>query len=104
MNVQNILAACVLTHLTDRFEIRESFDVAHGPADFDDDDVGVCLPSNRKNMTFDFVGDMWDDLNRPAEVVTTALFLDDRRVDLAGGYVAGTGQVFVDESFVVPEV
>ena len=55
-------------------------------------------------MTFDFVGDMWDDLNRTTEVVATALFLDDRRVDLASGNVAGTGQIFVDESFIVPEV
>jgi hypothetical protein len=39
MNVERVVAADVLPHLTDRFEERQALDVADGAADFHQHDV-----------------------------------------------------------------
>jgi hypothetical protein len=47
---------------------------------------------------------MWNDLNRAAKVIATALFLNDRRVDLSSRDIAEAGQIHVDEPLIVPQV
>ena len=78
MDVQQVRAADVLAHLADRLEERQRFDIANGPADLDDHDVGVAVPGDPADPLLDLVGDVGDDLDRAAEVVAAALFGDDR--------------------------
>src|SRR5262245_36392441 len=85
MDVEDIVLADVLLELADRFQKRQALDVADRAAHLDDDDVltGADLADHR----LDLVGDVWNHLHRPSEIVAAALLLDDREVHLAGGDV-----------------
>src|SRR5262249_14899006 len=89
VNVQAVLLANVQGELADRFEERQSLDVAHGSADLGDDDIDV-LGGQAVNGRLDLVGDVRNDLHGTAEVVAVSFLLDDALVDLAGGVVAVT--------------
>ncbi len=104
VDVQHVLAADVLAHLADGFEERQAFDVADGPADFDDDDIRIALAGDALDALLDLVRDVRNDLDGPAEVVAAALLGDDRLVDPTRRHVAELGQVLVDEPLVVTEV
>jgi hypothetical protein len=65
---------------------------------------GLAVPRDAADALLDLVGDVRDDLDRPAEVVAAALLGDDRLVDAPGGDVAELGQVLVDEPLVVAQV
>ena len=58
--------------LADRFQKRQTFDVAGGAADFRDDDVGLGLVGKLADPVFDFVGDVRNDLHGVAEVIAAA--------------------------------
>ena len=104
VDVQHVRATDVLAHLADRLEEGQQFDIADGPADLDDHDVGVAVPGDPADPLLDLVGDVGDDLDRAAEVVAAALFGDDRLVDAAGRDVAELAQVLIDEALVMTEV
>ena len=50
------------------------------------------------------IGDVRDDLDRLAEILTTALLVDDPLVDLAGRHIGAAVQVHVQEALVVADV
>src|SRR6266508_2802597 len=75
MDVDRVAASRLLPHLADRFEKGERFDVAHRPADLDQDDVRVR--ADVTDRVFDLVGDVRNDLNGLAQVVPAPLPLDD---------------------------
>ena len=89
-------------------EKRRRLDVAHRPADLSDDDVGnrraVGRVRLRPHSPHDFVRDMRDDLHGIAQVLAASLPRNHRRVDLPGGDVRATGERFVQETLVVPNV
>jgi hypothetical protein len=102
VDVQRVLAPDVLPQLADGFDERQTFDVADGSPDLHEDDVDVVR--DRANAVLDFVGDVRDDLDRPAEVIAAALLLDDRQVDLSGRPVVVARGGLVGEALVVAEV
>ncbi len=104
MDVEDVRPPDVLAHLADRLEERQALDVADGPADLDDDDVGVAVAGDALDPLLDLVRDVGDDLDRAAEVVAAALLGDDRLVDAAGRHVGELGEVLVDEPLVVAQV
>ena len=104
VDVQDVVAPHVLAHLADRLEERQALDVADRAADLDDHDVRVPGTRDAGDPLLDLVGDVRDDLDRPAEIVAAALLRDDGLVDAAGRDVGALGQVLVDEALVVAEV
>src|SRR5437773_1803638 len=81
---QDVLLPLLLPELADRFEEGHSFDVADGPTDFDEDDVGVFLLPHLPEQRLDLVRDVGVDLDRLAEIVAAAFLLDDGPVALPG--------------------
>ena len=104
MHVQHIGPADVLAHLADGLEEREALDVADGPADLDDHDVGIAVASDPSDPFLDLVGDVRDDLDRSPEVIAATFLRDDGLVDAPGRDVADLRQILVDEAFVVTQV
>ena len=101
---QDILLPLLLPELADRLEEGHPLDVANGPADFHQDDVGVFLLPHLADQRLDLVRDVRDDLDRLAEVVAAAFLLDDGPVDLPGRDVVVPGEVHIEEPLVVAEV
>ena len=102
VDVADAVAADVVTHLAHGLEERQPLDVAHGAADFGDDDVDVGR--DRQHTVLDLVGDVRDHLDRLAEVVTPTFLVDDRLPDLARADAGAAVQRVVQEPLVVPEV
>ena len=87
VDITDVFAPLLNTHLANRFEKRQRLDVAHRSADFDDAHFGVHRAGN--NRVLDFVGDMRDHLHGRAEVITAAFFVDHAFINLTGGEVVG---------------
>ncbi len=102
MDEDRVFAAELQAHLPDGFQKRQRLDVTHSAANLDDDDVHVG--GHLAQGSFDFVGDVRDDLDGLAQVVAAALFADDGFVDTARGPVMVAGESGVGEAFVVAEV
>ncbi len=83
--VADVVAAQLQAHLPDRFQKRQRFDIAHGTADLDDRHFSIACAALDEGL--DLVGDVRDDLHRPAQVVSAALLADHAFVDLPRGEV-----------------
>ena len=86
MNVEGSCRTQFPTQLSDGFEERLTFDVADGAAYLCDDEVERTFGGIEQDTTLDFVGDVRHDLDGLAEVVASALLVDDRLVDTARGH------------------
>ena len=73
MHVDDILRADFEDELPDRFEKRQTFDVAGRSTDFCDDDVIFALVGKFANAIFDDIGDVGNHLHGFAEIVAAPL-------------------------------
>lgn len=78
------------------------FDVADRAADFDQCHVGIACTLD--NATLDLIGNVRNDLNRRAQIITTTLFAQDVFVHTAGSEVVVLGHCGADEPLVVTKV
>src|SRR5205085_3334890 len=101
--VQAVLPLFV-PHLAYGFEERQRFDVADRAADLDDDNVRFVLLGDGAHGALYLVGDVRDDLNGFAEVVASALLLDDGEIYSSGRPVVRAREARVREALVVSEV
>ena len=79
-------------------------DVAHGSSNLSDNEVVFAGVTEELHIALDFVGDVRDNLHRLAQIVATALLVDNALVDASGGDIVGTRGVNVGEALVVSEV
>ena len=98
------IAALLPAELTDGFHERGALDVADGPADFRDDEIEIPFRCVGREMAFDLIGDMRDDLDGLAQEVPATLLVDDRLVDLAGGHGVVPGRPDAGEALIMAQV
>ena len=103
VDAQGILAH-LPAELAHRLQEGKRLDVAHGAADLGDDEVVLAGVAEQLDVALDLVGDVGDDLDGLAEIVASALLVDDALVDAPGGDVVGAGGLYVGEALVVAEV
>ena len=99
---ERVLAAEFLTHLPDRLNKRQRFNIAYRAADLHNDEINILR--HLFHGVLDLVCDVRNHLHRLAEIITAALFGDDVFVDTAGGPVVIAAQAAVGETLVVPQV
>ena len=105
MDIQAVVPSHLGAHLADGLQKRLAFNIAHGAADFGDNNVGrVLRAGNGEDAILDFVGNVGNDLHRRAQILAPAFPVDDGLVDTAAGHVAALTQAFVDEALVVAKV
>ena len=104
----NIVAAQVGAHLTRGLQEGLRFDIAHGSANFRDDDIGGIALSIGHSLgahnALDFIGDVRDDLDGVTQVFAAAFLCNNGGVHLAGGCIRGAGEVHVQEALVVADI
>ncbi len=83
MDIDRAVAWQFITELTNGFKERHGFDIANRTADFAQDEVIIIIAF--KDKVFDFISDVWNDLNCRAEIIATAFFFDDITVNATGG-------------------
>jgi hypothetical protein len=93
--------------LSNRLEEGQGLNIAHGTANFHDghiDSFGGIKTSAAFDEVLYFVGDVRNDLNRFAQVITATFFFKHALVNLARGEVVGLLHSGVDEALVVAQV
>src|SRR5688572_28595267 len=102
MDITDMVAADLDTHLAYRFRKRQRFDVAHSTADLDDRYFRISGAAPDKVL--DLVSDVRDHLYGTTEIVPAALLFDHAFVDLTGGEVVDLAHLGADEALVVTEI
>ena len=98
-------SANFLGELTEGFEEKVPFDVPDSAANFGNDDIGVGIFSGGLlKAVFDFIGDVRDELDRGAKILSFTLIFDDVFEDLPRTQAVGLGKGAVGKSLVVSQV
>ena len=90
--------------LPDRFQKRQTLDVAGRAADFRDDDVGFAFVRDLANAVLDFVGHVRNHLHGFAEVIAAAFLQDHAFVNLAAGEIVVARENAIGEALVMAEI
>ena len=104
MNEQAVLSAHLQRDLPCRLYKRLGLDVSYGAADFGDDHMGIGLLSHTVDELLDLVCDMRNHLHGGAEVLAPPFLVQHIPVDLAGGEIGVSVQVFVDKTLIMSQV
>ena len=104
MDVQGILTPHIAAHLAQRFQEGQRFNIANRAAHLDQHDLGARGALHLGNAALDLVGDVRDDLDRAAQIITAPLLTDHLGIHLAGGHIADPVQADVNEAFIVTQV
>src|SRR5713226_6343238 len=104
MHVENVPASDIFAHLANSFQEWFAFDIANGTADLDDDHVCAGTTSDVMHAIFNFVVDVWDNLNGATQVFSPALFANHRGIDLSGGHIVCLAGGFIRKTLVMAEV
>ena len=89
MHEQGPAIAKIIAHLTNGFKERQAFDIANRAADFDQNEI---LGRIGLNEFLDRIGNVRNDLHRPAKVIPTAFARNHIGIDPPGGHVIRTAR------------
>ena len=92
-----------LAELANGFEEGQALDIADRAADFAQNEINARSGIGQDEV-LDLVGDVRNDLDRRAEIVAAALFLDDAAVDAPGRDVVGLARGDAREALIVAEI
>mmetsp|Transcript_22559 Transcript_22559/g.36729 ORF Transcript_22559/g.36729 Transcript_22559/m.36729 type:complete len:210 (-) Transcript_22559:785-1414(-) len=102
MHEDTFAARLVVAELSNSFKERQTFDVAHGAANFAEHEIDLVVADMKE--VFDFVRDVRHHLNGFAKVVATAFFFQNVGVDPARADGIGHAGGYAGEAFVVAEI
>ena len=103
VNIDGV-ASHLPAELTNSLKERSTLDVADSTADLRDDEVVLALSAEILNAALNLVGDMRHNLNGLAEIVASALLVDDRLIYTTRSHRVSAGSLNACESLVVTEV
>ena len=104
MNMHVAVARPPERELADGLEERQPLDVAGGAADLGDEHVAFVCSAMQVDAVLDFVGDVRNHLHGLAEILSLALVVQHRLVNLAAGQVVHARELRAGEPLVVAEV
>ena len=102
MDVHGLVAAQFVAQLANRLEEWQPLDVPDGAADFTEDEVFVLEIVG--DEVLDGVGDVGDDLDGGAQVITAALLGDDVGINPPRRHVVALARGNASKAFVMAEV
>ena len=90
--------------MTDGLDIGQGFDVSNGSTNFGDDNIVGIVLTQGENPSFDFVGDVRNDLDGFAQVIPPSFVVDHRAVNATGGDVVGLRCANTQKALVMPQI
>jgi len=88
VDVERIITPKITTKLAEGFQEWQAFNVSHGTAHFNQHNFSPGGFCNSGNPAFDFIGNMWNDLNGATKKITMAFLGYYFRIHLSGGDIA----------------
>src|SRR5438552_11738783 len=104
VNEQGVARSYFESELPDRFQKRQSFNVAGCSSDLGDDNIGFGLFGDLADSTLNFIRDVRNDLDCFAQVIAFAFLFQDALIDLAAGQVVEPGEFGASEPFIMTEI
>ena len=104
MDIANIVAPHILSHLPDGFQKGQSLDIADGAAHFHYDNLDAGIGGQGGQPGFDFVSQMGDGLNGAAQKIAAPFLVNQGGIDLPGGNIGGPGQFHIDKPLVMAQI
>ena len=104
MDVEHIVPAYFLLHLADSLHKWQGLDITYSTTDFGNNHIGTITSSYIIDTLLDFIGNMRNNLYSLAQIIATALLVENIPVYLAGGDIGALGQVDVDETLIVAQI
>ena len=98
MNQNGILMTDFMLELTNRFEERLTFDISNRTSYFNNCNLSVGISKVSIKTTFNFIGNMRNDLDSTAAIIASSFLMKNRPVDFTGGNIRILIQVFVNKS------
>ncbi len=65
----------IMLELTNSLQKGLTFNIAHSSANFNNSNMHIIIGSVSVKTAFDFICNMWDDLNRTAAVIAATFLL-----------------------------
>src|SRR3989304_9412182 len=81
MHINTVLTPYIAAHLAQGFQERQRFDIADGAADLYQDDLRPGCFRYQPDAAFDLVCYVRGDLDRPAEILSSAILVDHLSID-----------------------
>ena len=104
MYIKYVLASYLSPHLPNSFEEWKAFDVADRASHLYDDNAGAALLRYGAEAFLYFICNVRYYLYRAAEKIAPALLRDYRIVNLSRRDAGGPGELYIDETLLVPQV
>jgi len=104
MNIEDILPPHITSHLADGLQKWKPLYVAHSASHLDNNHIGFRLLSYLPKTPLYLIGDMRHHLDGATKEHTLPLLSDDGTINLPGGHTGGSGEVGIDEAFVMTQV
>ena len=103
MQKQTIFPTNIESKLPDRFQKGKTFNITNGTADFGENNIDI-VASQTSDRTFDFVGNVRNDLYRLSAIHSFAFAVEDIAVNFTGRPTAVFGERAVCKAFVVSQI
>jgi len=103
MNNQTIFTE-LPTQLSNALDVWQGFNITHCSSNFGNDKIIFTLAAKRFDISFNFVGDMRNNLNGFSQIIATSFFFNHILINSAGGNVIGTMSFYIQKSFVVTKI
>ena len=87
VNVQNIVTAHFLFHLTNGLQEGQALNITYSTTNFRNNKIGIILFAYKKYSFLDGIGNMGNNLHRTAQIITTALLIDNALINFTGGSI-----------------
>ncbi len=104
MNKGRIFMTNVMLKLSDSFQKRLTFDVTNGTTNFYYGDFSFVSIVVSMKTTFDFVGNVRNDLNSTSTEISASFLLKNRPVDFTSCYIRIFSETFVYKPFLMTKV
>ncbi len=104
VNKNRVISAFFVAHLPNRFQKRQTFDVADCAADFDDQNVRLFRFGHGANRHFYLVRNVRNDLNRLAEIIAAPFFFNDAQINSTARPIVRLRHLRVCKSLVMSQI
>ena len=90
--------------LTDTLDVRQRFDITYGTTNLSNYNIEISCFTKNLHTILDFIGDVWNDLNRFSQEIATTLFINDALVNTTCGHVVSLRRRSIKESLIVTQI
>ena len=104
MNVQYIVTANFLLDLANSLHKWQGLNITYSTTDFGNNYICTIAGSHIINTLLNLIGDMRNNLDSLAQIITTALLVKNIPINLTSGNIRAFGQININETLIMAQI